>query len=70
MITWYKPSEKMPEVGDWIVIFPPIGVVNVFSKEELAIIANNKYKTKWEFGLNSYWAYAKDFNFPNNSEEK
>lgn len=65
MIKWYKMGEKMPEVGDTIVVFHNrkyhFEIRQVFIEvEEYLDFAS----------LAHFWAYASEFNFPNPTEKE
>jgi hypothetical protein len=59
-ITWYKPSEKMPEVGDEIITLTIVisftGLGRTYMEAELF--------NKFSLLTCNYWTYAKNFNFP------
>lgn len=80
MIKWYKPSEKMPEEGDEIVLFDQskhivlrgIATDCLFEGEwkmELSFLKFGDRRPSY-IGINDFdfWAYASEFNFP--KEEK
>lgn len=61
MINWYKPSEKMPEDYEHIVV--------LHRSYEMKMTAINTKKYEMWFMENIYrWAYAIDFNFPKEKE--
>lgn len=59
MINWYKPSEKMPEVGDVVIVLTRPNM-------ELKTHRIEIYKwSKWySFDSDQHWAYASEFSFP------
>ncbi len=67
-ITWYKPSEKMPKVGDEIIVIE--GVLSYRAMEDRlslhardlfinALVFNNHNLTNYH-----YWTYARNLNLP------
>ena len=76
MITWHKCSEKMPEVGSYIVHFDPkrdgltTGRVNDYGKGWGGVMfENNPLDYEIPIGLLKYWAYDSEFNFPETKDE-
>lgn len=61
MITWYKCSEKMPEVGDVIVLFREYEIGYFIYPFKI----HDEFYIEHLYG---YWAYASDFNFPKDLE--
>lgn len=80
MITWHKCSEKMPERGEFIVLYSPIWKV----LEPVLYTSKTKDKKTWFVDMinvgdrdpewrvytpDYLWAYASEFNFPETKDE-
>jgi hypothetical protein len=63
MITWYRPSEKLPEIGDDIVV---ILVGSLFKDHGiLRLIVNDTDLNKvTNWFSNELWTYASNLNLP------
>lgn len=64
MITWYRSNEKLPAIGEEIVGFGMDKRIIIYEENYVRTLIYD-YDTRIENF--THWAYAKDFNFP---EEK
>lgn len=72
MITWYSPKEKLPEIGDEIVIYDDIKgchplemyIGKVSLSNDKGLIIGERDFNFLTIGNYTGWAYASDFNFP------
>lgn len=64
MITWFKISDKMPNIGDEIILYGDNVNVSVGKIFAFCFVDKLAKAQLSRFYSGCYWAHTKDFSFP------
>lgn len=70
MIKWYSGKDKIPNIGDKVIVYTKFNNMPFLKHEEtlydyIVLRVDEFNHPVWdEVGVNVYWAYASEFNFP------